>query len=319
MATAPLVGVRVPATTANLGPGFDAFGLALQRWLTVTAAPGGAGPRVATTGEGAHEVTDGDDNLVWSSLVRFCDDVGAAVPDVRLAVHNAIPLERGLGSSSAAIVAGLTLGRSLTGAPVADRRVVGMATDIEGHPDNVAAAVLGGLVACGTDDTGELVLRRGQPAVAPLTVFVPRGRQSTVAARAVLPGGLDRHDAAAQAARAGHVLAGLLGAWPVDGRLGVDRLHEPARFAVMPDAARLVAALRADGLHAWLSGAGPTVAAAGETARVEAAAAGLDLDMDRWTLDCDLAGAVACPTGGCAWGGGNCVQCPRDPVAWSTS
>lgn len=314
MVPAPTVGVRVPATTANLGPGYDAFGLALQRRLVAVAAPAEGGPRVRTVGEGADELPDGDDNIMWSSLVRFCAEHDVATPDVELRVRNDIPLERGLGSSSAAIVAGLTLARALTAVEVADQRVVELAAAIEGHPDNVAPAVLGGLVACGVGDDGALVLRRAQPALSTVTVFVPRGRQATVAARGVLPDRLSPTDAAEQAARAGHVLAGLLGAWPVDPRLAGDLLHEPARFGVMAAAGDLIGRLRALGRHAWLSGAGPTVAVAGRAAAEHAPTDGWWADVDVWELGPDLAGAIACPVGGCAWGGPECVQCPREAV-----
>ncbi len=253
--------ISVPATTANLGPGYDTFGAALTLGLVVISTARGD-ERVTTRGEGAGEVATGDDNLVWSSLVRFCDEVGVDVPDVSLEVRNPIPLERGLGSSSAAIVAGLAMGRALTGAAVGDRDLVELATAIEGHPDNVAPAILGGITSTASDDRGGLVIRRAQPhaRLRPL-VFVPAVRQNTKEARGVLPSELSVPDVTAQAARAGHVLASLVGAWPMDVRLSGDRLHEPPRLRVMARSGGLVAALRDAGIHAWLSGAGPSVAA----------------------------------------------------------
>jgi homoserine kinase len=160
--------VRVPATSANLGPGFDAFGIALTRHLVVHTAPRGEQePRVTTVGEGAGELSTGDDNLIWRSLVTFCRSHEQPVPDVALHVVNDLPLERGLGSSSSAIVAGLVLGRALTGLAVADRDLVDRADQLEGHPDNVAPALLGGLVACTRDADGALVVRRRNPAPPP--------------------------------------------------------------------------------------------------------------------------------------------------------
>lgn len=313
--------LRVPATTANLGPGFDAFGAALTRHLHVRSVPRDRQPeRVSTTGEGAGEVPTDDDNLVWRSLVRFCERVDVPVPDVALRVRNDVPLERGLGSSSAAIVAGLALGRVLTGTAVGDLQLVEMAAEVEGHADNVAPAVLGGLVACVTDAADRLVTRRAQPAarLRPI-VLVPESRQLTTAARAVLPASLSCADAAAQTARGGHVLAALLGAWPVAPAAAGDLLHEPARFAVMTASGAVVEALRSLGVHAWLSGAGPSVAAAIAAADPAAPARcaevadahGFRVDV----LDWDLGGVVACPDGGCGWtGGARCVQCPADGV-----
>lgn len=309
--------LRVPATTANLGPGFDAFGAAVSRHLYAGSRPRrDQGERVATTGEGAGEVPTGDDNLVWQALVRFCEAHDVRVPDVALRVHNEVPLERGLGSSSAAIVAGLALARALTGAAVGDLDLVALAATIEGHPDNVAPAVLGGFVSCVSDDDGRLVTRRAQPAARLRPVaMVPGTRQATTAARGVLPEALPRAEVATQAGRAGHVAGALLGAWPADPAATGDRLHEPARLAVMEATGTLVRSLRVRGVHAWLSGAGPTAAAAVaasdggavDVCREAASAAGFRLLL----LDWDLGGAVVCPDGGCAVSGTRrCVQCP---------
>jgi homoserine kinase len=321
--------VAVPATTANLGPGFDAFGLALAdrslegprvAQLVARSVPRSAqAERVVSLGEGAGELSTGDDNLIWRSVVRFCEHHDAPVPDVALRVVNHIPLERGLGSSSAAIVAGLSLGRALTEVVVGDREVVALATSIEGHPDNVAPAVLGGLVASATADDGELVVRRINPApsLRPV-VLVPVNRQATTSARAVLPTHIPRGDATLQAARAGHVLVALTGAWPASVGLAGDRLHEPARFAAMPATGAVVHALRAAGVHAWLSGAGPSVAAVrtgADHGALDLAEVAREHGFEVHDLAVDLAGAVACPEDGCAIAGtGDCVQCPRRRV-----
>lgn len=324
-AAVPEVAVTVPATSANLGPGFDAFGVALaprhhadgELALVVRAGPhpGGDVPRVRSTGDGADELPTGDENLIWRALTVFCEHHDVPVPDAALVVGNHLPLERGLGSSSAAIVAGLVLGRALTGTVVGDRDLVQLATDLEGHPDNVAPALLGGLVACATGDDGHLVLRRRNPAphLRPVAL-VPATRQRTTAARAVLPDQLERADVVEQAARAGHVLAGLVGAWPLDPRAAGDRLHEPARAAAMPASGALLTTLREAGVHAWLSGAGPTVLAlASDTARLTDPAAAHGFALRELTVD--LSGAVVCPVGGCAISGaGGCVRCPRARV-----
>lgn len=310
--------VRVPATSANLGPGFDAFGFAVQRYLFVRSVPRSDQPervRALEPAAAAGIPTD-DDNLVWRSVVAFCDAHGVAVPDVALRTASQIPLERGLGSSSSAIVAGLVLARALTGVVQGDRELVGLATELEGHPDNVAPALLGGLVACTRDDAGSLVIRSITPGPTLQPVFlVPDTRQATGAARAVLPEALSRDDVVVQAGRAAHVMAALVGTWPVVPGAAGDRLHEPARLAVMSDTAAALRALRAAGVHAWLSGAGPAVAAvltagdARQQAIVSAVAA--EYDMRFLPTSHDLSGAHACPDGGCSLAGSDeCTRCP---------
>ena len=258
------VSVRVPATTANLGPGYDAFGAAVAIHLEASLSPRQDGdPRVVCEGEGASELPDDDGNLLWRSFLALCSHAGVEPPDVCIRTVNAIPLERGLGSSSAAIIAGLGLARAAFDLRVSDIEIVRIASGIEGHPDNVAPAVLGGVVAVTRDDDGQPVIRRAQPhpRLVPV-VLVPPDRQATTAARGVVPQELDREDVVDQASRAGHILAALLGAWPADPRLSGDRLHEPSRLDVMGPTGELVRALRDSGVHAWLSGAGPSVCAA---------------------------------------------------------
>lgn len=313
--------VQVPATTANLGPGFDALGAAVTVHLQARTLPRDAyEARVTTSGEGADELSGDDDNLVWRSFVRFCEHAGLEVPEVSVRVANAIPLERGLGSSSAAIVAGLGLARALTGAAVGDLDLVRLATEIEGHPDNVAPAVLGGLTSSVVGDDGELTVRRVNPhaRLRPL-VLVPTARQLTEQARGVLPASLERGDVAREAARAAHVVGALGGLWPVEPGAAGDLLHEPARLEVMEATRAVVADLRAAGLHAWLSGAGPS-AAVSVPAVDDGALGGAREVAERHgfallELDWDLRGLVVCPDGGCAWAGsGTCVQCPRHRV-----
>lgn len=300
--TAATVAVRVPATTANLGPGYDAFGAAVGIHLGARLEPrGDGGVRVVCGGEGAGELPEDDGNLLWRSFLALTSHAGAGAPDVTVHTDNAIPLERGLGSSSAAIVAGLGLARAALGLAVSDLELVRIASDIEGHADNVAPAVLGGLVAVAGDDDTHPVVRRVQPhaRLAPV-VLVPDRRQSTVAARDLLPDRLERDDVVDQAARAGHVLSALSGVWPVDPRLAGDRLHEPPRLQLLGATGDLVRGLRGAGIHAWLSGAGPSVCAAVgarddgalATVRAEARSHGFAVHLPGW----DLAGLVTVPS-----------------------
>lgn len=294
--------VRVPATTANLGAGFDAFGAAVSLGLVAVSEQRDA-MRVTTEGEGAGELSTDDDNLVWRSFVAFCETNGAVVPDVSLLVRNQVPLERGLGSSSAAIVAGLALARLLTEAPVGDRELVALASEIEGHPDNVAPAILGGLTTTATTSDGQVVVRRIQPhARLRPVVLVPTARQNTDVARGVLPTTLARADVGTQVARAGHVLGALAGGWPAEPRLSGDVLHEPPRLAVMTATRDLLADLRDAGIHAWLSGAGPTAAAAvprrDASAQATCRRIGEQHGYVVHALDWDLAGVLPCPVEG---------------------
>lgn len=276
--------VEVPASSANLGPGFDALAAALDVTLLVTASPR-QDRRVVNDGLGSGELPDDDTNLVWRALLAYCDAMGEGAPDITLVTDNNIPLERGLGSSAAAAVAGAALARELLGRKGTDDDLIRIATEIEGHPDNAAAAVLGGVVVC-ADGTA----RRLEPASTLWPVLcVPHARQSTSAARSVLPEAVPLAAAAANGARVAMVAAGLSGHVAWEPAFMHDVLHEPARFEVMPDTGRLVDTLRGQGIGACLSGAGPAVLAVvpvGDRATVaaveQAAGGGWDVLEARW-------------------------------------
>lgn len=260
--------VEVPATSANLGPGFDALAVALDVRMRVRTAAREE-RRVVAEGPGAEELPSGEDNLVWRALVTYCEWAEVPVPEVSLRAHSEIPLERGMGSSAAAAVAGVALGRVLAAQargrePAAPRPRAGGGTDqdlialaaaLEGHADNAAAAVLGGVVVC---SGGRSVRLEPSEQLRPV-LCIPESRQATTAARGLLPEKVPHAHAAANGARAAVVLAGLTGAMAWRPAAMDDVLHEPARFAVMPPSGRLVGALRDEGLAACLSGAGPAV------------------------------------------------------------
>lgn len=262
--------VRVPGSSANLGPGFDTLAVALDIYLDVTVIERQA-DRVVTTGEGAPELAGDDTNLIWRALARFCAHAGVELPSISLMVRNDLPLERGLGSSAAAAVAGLALGRAVTGAKLGDSELLRVAVELEGHPDNAAAALSGGLVLC-----RGLWTHRLEPTdrLRPV-VCVPARRLATHTARGVLPGQVPLADAAANAARTAAVLLGLTGLAPWEPEAMTDVLHEPARLEVMAETAALLGGLREHGWGACLSGAGPsvlTVVPAGSAAAVAAVA-----------------------------------------------
>lgn len=288
-----IVAVEVPASCANLGPGFDALAAAVDRHL-VASITDRTDRRIVPGGEGADELPTDDTNLVWRCFVAYCERFGSAVPDVSLDVRSEIPLERGLGSSAAAAVAGVALARAVVRAGGSDQDVIDIAAQMEGHADNAAAAVLGGIVACGDGST-----RRFEPAPALRPVLcIPQGRQSTTTARAVLPSEVPLAVAAANGARTALVLAGLTGGCAFDAGQMVDSLHEPSRFVAMPESGRLVGALREAGIGACLSGAGPTVLAIGNVADTDVVDRVRLLAGPEWHVEAsawDRAGVVTCP------------------------
>ena len=255
------VRVSVPATSANLGPGFDSLGLALDLYdeyrAEVTAQPGVV---VESVGHGAGSLPTGGDHLVARSLLAALDRFGVSQPPgLRLRCENVIPQSRGLGSSAAAIVGGVLLGAELAGA--ADpSALVALASEIEGHPDNVAAALLGGLTVSWTEDdgAGRAIGLEVLPQVTPV-VFVPETSSPTAAARQALPESVTHRDAAFNAGRSALMVAALTRDPGLLVPASDDRLHQRQRRSTYPDSLRLVEELRVAGWAAAISGAGPTV------------------------------------------------------------
>jgi len=207
------VAVKVPATSANLGPGFDSMGLALDLWDEVSVHATTGATSVVVEGEGAGNVEQGEDNLVVRALRLALDRVGAPQVGVRMHCTNRIPHSRGLGSSASAIVAGVTLARALIGDPDAltAEDILAIATEIEGHPDNVAPAISGGVTVSWMDDDGApgMVHVSGESPIDPVA-FIPDFELATSKARAVLPEQVPFTDAKFNLSRAG-ILAAVLG------------------------------------------------------------------------------------------------------------
>jgi homoserine kinase len=251
---------RVPATSANVGAGFDTFGLALDLCNEVVLDTD-VEPGVSWEGEGASELpTDGSD-LVSRAIRAVADATSRDAPPFALRGVNRIPLERGLGSSSAAIVAGAALGYRLLGRSEAiERRAIfSIAAAIEGHADNVAAATFGGFtIVLG----GERVERFDVHAdVRPVVLVPERARISTEDARRRLPPSIAREDAVDNIARAAVTAAALISRPASLPRAIGDRLHEPARLALVPEVAAVLGSLRSAGVPACLSGSGPSLLA----------------------------------------------------------
>ena len=256
------VTVRVPATTANLGPGFDCLGLALGIFNTVELALAET-TAVEVTGFGADALPRDEGNLVLVAARRVAAAAGANVPGWALRQHNDIPLARGMGSSSAAIVGGLVAANALLNAGLSSRALLDIAVSIEGHPDNVAPAMLGGLTVCCTDEEALGVARFEPPAGLRAVLAIPDYEVSTEAARRVLPREIPHADGVFNTCHSTAVLAALIsGDMALLGRAMKDRLHEPYRAPLVRGMAACVAAARAAGAHAAaLSGSGPTIVA----------------------------------------------------------
>ena len=255
------VTVRAPATSANMGPGFDCLGLALDIWNTVTAEVGGSGIEVA--GEGADRLPRDESNLIWQCMVRVFDEVGQPLPQLALTCVNDIPTTRGLGSSSAALVTGLTIGNELCGAPLNTEDLLQLAAEIEGHPDNVAPALFGGMRVA-VSHNGRIV-----SAPVPITerlsavLYIPDQPMPTEEARGLLDSEVSRSDAVFNIGRAALLVRAM-----ATGDLEYldiatdDRLHQPARQTIFFPMNNIIrAAMGAGALGAFLSGAGSTVLA----------------------------------------------------------
>ena len=255
------VRVRTPATSANLGPGFDTLGLALTLFDDLSARVTGDSWSVSVTGEGAGELPTDETHLVVRAMLATFDELGARPPGVAVECVNRIPQARGLGSSSAAIVGGVQLARALTREQISDAEALRIAAGLEGHPDNVAPCLLGGFTIAWTEAAGSRAVRLDVAAGVQPTLFVPQERGLTATARAALPTAVPHADAAFNTGRAALLVHALTRDPALLFTATEDRLHQGYRAEAMPGTASLVASLRSVGVAAVVSGAGPTVLA----------------------------------------------------------
>ena len=288
--TAGPVRVRVPATSANLGPGFDTLGLALALYDDVAAEVTPDGVTVSVTGEGAGDLPVDDGHLVVRAMRATFDALGGQPSGLAVECVNRIPQARGLGSSSAAIVAGVLLARALVTdgyRHLDDSAALRLAAEIEGHPDNVAPCLLGGFTVAWTEPSGARAVSLPVADGVHPTVLVPAERGLTSSARAALPAAVPHGDAALNAGRAALLVHALTADPALLLPATVDRLHQDQRAPGMPATAGLVGALREVGVAAVVSGAGPTVLALSEVpAEFE-----VGTDWRRWELPIDVSGA----------------------------
>jgi homoserine kinase len=290
--------VTVPASSANLGPGFDSLGLALELRDSLRGSIVSRGVTISVEGEGADAVPRDESHLVVRAMRATFATLGMSPPGIELVCTNRVPHARGLGSSSAAIVGGVHLARALVdGGPdrLSELEAFRLAARLEGHPDNVAAACFGGLTVSGSAVDGFFATRAEVSAAVRAVLLVPPTPLPTSVARGLLPDVVPHAEAAANAGRAALLMAALAGQTSLLLPATEDLLHQPYRRAAMPESLDLVDRLRAVGHAAVLSGAGPTVLVltVSETADV------LALAPDGWdarVLDVATTGVGAAPT-----------------------
>ncbi len=256
-----IVRVKIPATTANLGPGFDCLGMALDMWNTIDVKVGSFG--FSISGEGAETLSRTKTNLIYRSIATPFKETGTPIPDLYISCTNVIPLSRGLGSSSAAIVGGLLAGNELCVRPLNQEQLLSLAAKIEGHPDNVTPALLGGcriVVKDGSQLITEEVL---VPSALRAVLFIPDMPMPTREARGILAPTVSREDAVFNIGRAAMlVTAFATGSFSHMRVATQDRLHQPARQAIFPAMPRIFeGALDAGALGVFLSGGGSTILA----------------------------------------------------------
>jgi homoserine kinase len=256
------VTVKVPATSANLGPGFDTLGLALAVYdelrVTVRDEPGAT---VEVIGVGAGEVPTDESNLVVQAIAHAFSAVGHPMPGLDLVARNTIPHGRGMGSSGAAIVSGIMAAKGLLEGIVEidSQGLLALANDMEGHPDNVAPALFGGLTIAWVTPEGprfkKLIVHRG---VSPV-VFVPEHVMSTALARSLQPESVPHEDAVFNLSRSALLIAALIQSPELLHTATEDKLHQSYRASAMPETDRLITLLRDNGFAAVVSGAGPSI------------------------------------------------------------
>src|SRR5689334_18386738 len=252
--------VRVPASSANLGPGFDTLGLALSVYLTCRFRSSDA-LAIRVSGRDCARISTGSDNLIWRTALTVAENHRLTMPPIELEIQNDIPLSRGLGSSAAALTAGVVIADQLLGLGWKPPRVLDEAARLEGHPDNVAACVLGSIVASAIDSGGVArAVRLDLPERFGVAVVVPDFDLPTSKARSVLPDTYSKQDTVFNVQRSALLIAalttGTTSAFPAALE---DRFHQPYRAALVPGLDEILK-LRAPGLLGCaLSGAGPSV------------------------------------------------------------
>lgn len=301
------VRVRVPATCANLGSGFDCAGLALARYDEIEARVTSGGLTVEVDGEGAGDLRRDERHLVVRAARAAFDELGGQPAGLAFRCRNFIPHGRGLGSSAAAIVAGVVAARALagrTGDEATGGAALALAAKLEGHPDNVAACLRGGLTLAWSGDGGIETFRVDPHSGVEVLVALPRERLRTKTARGLLPAAVPHGDAAANAGRAALLVPALAQRPELLLAATRDSLHQPYRRQAMPRTLDLVDRLRAAGHAAVVSGAGPTVLVLGTADMVPAATTLMEAAEPGWRiqrLQVDRTGTTFANAAGSSW------------------
>ncbi len=286
--------IRVPATTANLGPGFDSFGLALKCYNRFFFKLNPTADRLTFSPKTCVDVTNTSlnpgESLVFQALERFYEEIQTPRPPFEVKIEAHIPLARGLGSSSTVIVGALVGANTLAGSPLNDQALLRLATDLEGHPDNVAPALLGGALLCDESEGEVKAYPLAWPEDWKVVVAVPEYRLLTEKARSVLPKQFSMGDAVFNLRKASLMTYALL---QHDGQAFAaslsDRLHQPYRSGLIPEFEPLQAcALQAGAFGCVISGAGPSMAVFYPEANHSAVMAGLQAYVETLVTDVRL-------------------------------
>ncbi|HEX6711151.1 MAG TPA: homoserine kinase [Rubrobacter sp.] len=302
-----MISVRVPATSANLGPGYDAVGLALSLSMRI-GLDRSPHPEIEIHGTGADLIPTGPEHPAYRAARFVAELVGESDIHFRLVQENSIPPTRGLGGSAAALVGGAVAANDLFGGQIAPPDLLNIVCELDGHPDNAAPALLGGLVIGTLTPTGVSAVRL-EPKNLKVAVAVPDFAVSTTAARQALPDSVTHRDATFNVGRSGLLLGALAtGEYHLLRVAMQDRLHQPYRSHLIPGLEDVIDAALANGAYgACLSGSGPTVLAFAPEERVLEIASAMRMAFEAhrvtaksWALDVDLAGARVEPPEGVA-------------------
>jgi homoserine kinase len=285
--TQPRVRVRVPASTSNLGPGFDALGLALDLAVTVEATVADK-LCITISGEGLEQIPCGSDNLVYRRMATLAQQYGMQLPPLRLHIHNEIPLERGLGASGVASIAGLLAADALLQTKLEQAQILDLAYQLEGHPDNVTPSLLGGCTVSAVANGHVTALHVPFSDELVCALCIPNVHMPTQAARQIIPYTYPRADVVFNLSRAALFVTALATRRYDALRIAVeDKLHQPYRARVFPALPAIINAAYDMGAYgAFLSGAGSTVAAFTTPLQADAVAQSMKQTGERHNLVC---------------------------------
>lgn len=271
-----MLSARIPATSANLGPGFDCLGLALNLFNTITVEKSST-QQIRLAGKYTTDLPVDESNLVWKTMLHLWDKVNYPTPKIKLTLKNDIPPARGLGSSSAAIVGGLVVANSLAGTPFSQLDLLQMANELEGHPDNVTPALYGGVTLAVETATGILPRILSENSHVDVLVVIPEFLLNTSKSRNVLSSQVPRSDAVFNIAHAGLVIESFIREDYTLLMEGMrDRLHQDQRSSLVPGLPEALSSALNNGAYgAALSGSGPTLLAFLEPKYTQAVAEGM--------------------------------------------